>query len=330
MNYRFVGDTGLRVSELCLGTMPFGGSADEETSRQQFEAARRAGINIFDTADVYNGGRSEELLGRFITDCRDEVVVATKAYFPTGDGPNDRGNSRFHLVRAVEESLRRLGTDRIDLLYLHRFDDRTSLHESLRSLDDLVRSGKVLYLGASNFAAWQIAKARGISMREGLARFVAIQPMYNLVKRQAEVEILPMAQSEDLAVFPYSPLGGGLLSGKYGPDQRPDDGRLVDNPMYQVRYGSPDYYSIAGHFAEFAGDHGMHPVSLAIAWVGAHPAVTAPIIGGRNLEQLKPALDSVHIDIDDELREAISELSPTPAPATDRNEERSEHTFGER
>ncbi len=175
-------------------------------------------------------------------------------------------------------------------LDLHRFDNKTALHETLRALDDLVSSGKVLYLGASNFAAWQIARALGISELHGWAKFVAIQPMYNLVKRQAEVEILPMAKAEQLGVFPYSPLGGGLLTGKYG----------------------------------------VHPVSLAIAWVSAHPAVCAPIIGARNTEQLTPALDSVDVDITNELYDALAALAPTPPPATDRNEERSEHNYGSR
>ena len=207
-----LGGTGVRISRLCLGTMPFGGDADEATSAAQFRAARDAGINIFDTADIYNGGRSEEILGRLVADQRDEVVIASKAYFPTGKDPNARGSSRLHLVRAVEASLRRLATDRIDVFYLHRFDDDTPLEESLRALDDLVHQGKILYPAASNSAAWQIAKGLGLCAAGGWASFVCVQPMYNLVKRQAEVEILPMAASEHLAVLPYNPLGGGLLS----------------------------------------------------------------------------------------------------------------------
>lgn len=328
MKYKYMGDTGLKVSELCLGTMPFGGQADRETSRALFEAARDAGVNFFDTADVYNGGASEEILGELVADCRDEVVLATKAYFPTGPGPNARGSSRYHLVRAVEASLKRLKTDRIDLLYLHRFDDETSLEETLRALDDLVRSGKVLYLGASNFAAWQVMKALGLSRQHGWSPFVAIQPMYNLVKRQAEVELLPMARSERLGIFPYSPLGGGLLTGKYGVHKKPESGRLVESDQYQYRYGEAGMYQVAEDFTALATELGVHPVSLAIAWVGAQ--VTAPIIGARNTEQLGPALKSVDVALDAELVERIAGLSPAPPPATDRNEEGTEFAYGTR
>ncbi len=330
MKYRFVGRTGLRVSQLCMGTMSFGSTADDKASREIFDAARDRGVNFFDTANVYNGGRSEELLGQFIAPCRDEVVLATKAYFPTGPGPNARGSSRYHLVRAVEDSLRRLNTDRIDLFYLHRFDEETALDETLRALDDLIRDGKILYLGASNFAAWQTARALGLSEAKGWSKFVAIQPMYNLVKRQAEVELLPMAEAESLGVFPYSPLGGGLLTGKYSSATAADQGRLVENKVYEVRYADQSYFDIARRFTDLAHDLGVHPVSLAIAWSGAHRAVTAPIIGARNADQLGPALDSVDVEITDDLYERIASLSPTPPPATDRNEERTEHTFGSR
>jgi len=328
--YRFLGDTGVKISPLCLGTMSFGGDADPDTAARMFRRCRERGINAFDCANVYEDGRSEEILGDLIADCRDEVVITTKAYFPTGDGPNDRGASRYHLVRAVENSLRRLGTDRIDVLFIHRFDEKTALHETLRALDDLVRQGKVLYLGASNFAAWQVMKALGLQRREGLPPFHVLQPMYNLTKRQAEVEILPMADNEDLGVLSYSPLGGGLLTGKYGVDRQPDEGRLVENPMYRTRYGAEVHYQVAERFTEFAASHGYDPVPLAVAWVTSHPAVTAPIIGGRNLEQLEGSLAALDIDMTPDLRSEISSLSPTPPPATDRVEERSEHTYGDR
>jgi aryl-alcohol dehydrogenase-like predicted oxidoreductase len=329
-SHRFLGDTGVKISPLCLGTMSFGGDADPETAARMFRRCRERGINAFDCANVYEDGRSEEILGELIADCRDEVVITTKAYFPTGDGPNDRGASRYHLVRAVENSLRRLGTDRIDVLFVHRFDEKTALHETLRALDDLVRQGKVLYLGASNFAAWQVMKALGLQHREGWTPFHVLQPMYNLTKRQAEVELLPMAESEHLGVLSYSPLGGGLLTGKYGRNQRPDEGRLVENPMYQTRYGAEVHYEVADRFTDFAASHGYDPVPLAVAWVMSHPAVTAPIIGGRNLEQLKGSLAALDIDMTPDLRSEISSLSPTPPPATDRVEERSDHTYGDR
>ncbi|MCB9730528.1 MAG: aldo/keto reductase [Deltaproteobacteria bacterium] len=330
MEYRFVGRTGMRVSKLALGTMAFGTDADERTSEAIFQRALDAGINHFDTADVYGGGRSEELLGRFIRPHRDRLVLATKAYFPSADDPNARGASRYHLVRAVEGSLRRLGTDRVDLLYVHRHDAFTAPEETLRALDDLVRSGKVLYPALSNYAAWQAMQAVGLTERMGLARPVCIQPMYNLVKRQAEVELLPMAEAVGLGVFPYSPLGGGLLSGKYGTHARPASGRLVDNAMYQTRYGDPQHYTTAERFDALARERGHHPVSLAIAWVAHHPAVTAPLIGARNLEQLEPALAAADLPMDDALHAEIAALSPTPPPATDRNEERSAHNYGAR
>ena len=325
--YRLLGRTGLRVSPLAMGTMSFGNEADESTSKALYARAREAGINVFDCADVYAKGRSEVILGKLIASERDDVVLTTKAYFPTGSGPNARGTSRYHLVRAVEASLTRLGTDRIDVFFLHRFDDDTDLEETLRALEDLVRAGKILYPAVSNFAAWQTMKALGIQRARGLGPMVAIQPMYNLVKRQAEVELLPMARSEGLGVFPYSPLGGGLLTGKYGEDARPEMGRIVDDPMYATRYGATNDFVVASRFTELARSRGVHPVSLAIAWVAAHPAVTAPLLGARNLEQLEPALKATEVAMDDELYQAIAALSPTPPPATDRNEERSAHTY---
>ena len=329
-SYRYLGDTGVKVSPLCMGTMTFGGPADRETSAAMFRRCRKAGINVFDCANVYEDGRSEEILGELVADCRDEVVLTTKAYFPVGDDPNARGASRYHLVRAVENSLQRLDTDRIDVLFVHRFDEQTRLDETLRALDTLVQQGKVLYLGASNFAAWQVMKALGRQRAEGWTPFHVMQPMYNLTKRQAEVELLPMARSEHLGVLSYSPLGGGLLTGKYGVDRRPDDGRLVENPMYQTRYGADVHYEVAGRFVAFAEEHGYDPVALAVAWVAHHPAVTAPIIGARTLDQLDGSLGALEIDMTDALRSEISALAPTPPPATDRVEERSDHTYGDR
>jgi aryl-alcohol dehydrogenase-like predicted oxidoreductase len=310
--------------------MSFGGDADEETSAALFHRCREAGINFFDCADVYQGGNSEEILGRLIADCRDEVVITSKAYFPTSDDINARGATRYHIMRAVEASLRRLNTDFIDVYFIHRFDDITPLEETLSALDNLVRQGKILYPAASNFAAWQVAKALGISAKEGWAPFACIQPMYNLVKRQAEVEILPMAFSEGLGVISYSPLGGGLLTGKYGTSRRPESGRLVVNKMYQIRYGDPCYYEITESFTHLAQERGYDPVALAVAWVGSHPAITAPIIGARNLNQLEGSLKALEVEMTPELRAEISALSPEPPPATDRNEERTPFNFGVR
>ncbi|MGH7572702.1 MAG: aldo/keto reductase [Gemmatimonadota bacterium] len=322
MKYFFLGDTGVQVSSLALGTMTFGGAADAETSRAIFERCREVGINLFDCANVYENGLSEEILGELVADCRGEVLVTSKAFFPMGEDPNAQGASRRHLRQAVEGSLRRLRTDRIDLYFIHRFDGKTELEETLRALDDLVSEGKIVYTAASNFAAWQVEKALGISALRGFVRFKALQPMYNLVKRQAEVEILPMAEAENLAVFPYSPLGGGLLTGKYARETQPESGRLVESEMYRIRYR--DTYDTAERFATFAKEHGWEPATLAVAWVASHPAVTAPLIGARNLKQLEDSLAALEIDMTPELRAEISALSPDPPPATDRNDERSE------
>ena len=323
-----MGKTGLRVSQLVFGTMSFGGDANAATSEALFHACLDAGVNTFDCADVYSGGEAERILGRLAAPHRDSLVLTTKAYFPTGQDANARGSSRYHLTNAVNESLRRLNTDRIDLLFLHRFDDHTDLEQSLRAIEDLIRQGKVLYPAVSNFSAWQTMKALGIAERLNLNPLVAIQPMYNLVKRQAEVELLPMAKHERVGVFPYSPLGGGLLSGKYTQTERPQSGRLVDNSMYQVRYGDADYFRCAQAFVALARALNVHPVSLAIAWVMAHPAVTAPIIGARSVEQLQPALQAVDVEMTPDLHARISGLFPSPPPATDRNEEASRHHYG--
>ena len=318
MRYRLLGRTGVQVSELCYGCMSFGGDADEAMSARMYRASREAGINFFDTADQYNKGRSEEILGELARGHREELVIATKSFNPTGEDLNARGNSRRHIARAVEKSLKRLQTDRVEILYLHQQDPLTPLEESMRALEDLVRAGKVLYPALSNHSAWQTQLALGVQERAGWARLQVIQPMYNLVKRQAEVEILPMARANDVAVVPYSPAAAGLLSGKYLEKQ---SGRLVTNKMYEARYGEPWMHEVAAKFVAFCRSRGLHPVSTAVAWVAAHPAVTAPIIGARSLEQLQASLDSVKIEMSPALRAEIAALSRTPPPATDRSEE---------
>ena len=322
MEYVLLGRTGVKVSSLCFGTMSFGGEADEAESAKMYGACRELGINFFDCADAYSKGRAEEILGMLMAGDRDDLVITSKCFNPTSGDVNARGGNRRHIPRAVEASLRRLGTDRLDVLFMHRWDETTPLEETLRALEDLVRDGKVLYLGASNYSAWQVAKGLGISERRGWARFDVIQPMYSLVKRQVESEILPLARSEQLGVITYSPVGGGLLSGKYAPGVRPESGRIVSNEQYATRYGEDWVYETAGAFTELARAKGVHPVSLAVAWVAAHPDVTCPIIGARNLEQLGPSLDALEVDMTAELRDEISALSRPPAPATDRLEER--------
>jgi aryl-alcohol dehydrogenase-like predicted oxidoreductase len=320
MKYRILGRSGVKVSPLCFGTMTFGGDADETTSAALFARCRDAGINFFDTADAYAYGRSEEILGRLMKDCRDELVVASKFSSSTRKGDvNAGGGTRRHIREAVEGSLRRLGTDRIDLYYVHFPDPDTPIEETLRALDDLVHQGKVLYLGISNFPAWQVATALGISAREGLARFECVQPMYSLVKRQAEVELLPLAQHADLGVCPYNAIGGGVLSGKYAGED-PREGRLRDNPRYRARYSQEWLPDAVARFVAYARAHGYHPVSLAVAWVSAHPAVTAPLVGARTVPQLEDSLRSLDIRLTPEQWAEIAALVPHPGVATDRTE----------
>ena len=318
MKFKPLGRTGVQVSELCFGTMTFGGDADEPTSTALYKACRDAGINFYDCADQYNKGRSEEILGRLIKGHREDLVITTKCFNPSGDDINARGNSRRHVTRAVEASLKRLQTDRVDVLFLHQFDPRTPFDESMRALEDMVRAGKVLYPAVSNWSAWQTQKAVDLQERNNWARLQVIQPMYNLVKRQAEVEVLPMAASNGIGVISYSPAAAGLLSGKYSGDA---SGRLKTNKQYTARYGEPWVFEVADKFVAFCKQRGMHPVSAAVAWTGAHPAITAPIIGARSVEQLQASLDSVKIDMTPTLREELSALSRTPPPATDRLEE---------
>jgi aryl-alcohol dehydrogenase-like predicted oxidoreductase len=319
MQYRVLGRTGVRVSRLCFGTMSFGGDADEASSAAMYRACREAGINFFDTADQYNKGRSEEILGGLARGHRDELVIATKCFNPSGSDINARGGSRRHISRAIEASLKRLQTDRVEVLFLHQQDALTPLEETLRAMEDLVRAGKVLHPGLSNHSAWQTQRALDLQEREGWARLQLIQPMYSLVKRQAEVEILPMAEANGVGVIAYSPSGGGLLSGKYA--DKSAQGRLVSNKMYETRYGEAWMHEVAARFAAFCTHRGWHPMSAAVAWVGAHPAVTAPIIGARSVEQLKASLDSVKIEMTPDLRAELAALSRTPPPATDRSEE---------
>ncbi len=321
MEYRNLGATGVKVSQLCFGTMSFGSDANLTEARKMYKAVRDLGVNFIDCADTYNKGKAEEILGKIVKGHREDLVITTKCFNKMGDDVNAGGGNRRHVSRAVEASLKRLGTDRVDVLFMHRFDKNAPLEEVLRGLEDVVRAGKVLYIGASNYAAWQVAKALGISAKNGWARFDVIQPMYNLVKRAAEAEMFPMALSENIGVITYSPVGGGLLSGKYGPKKRPKVGRIVDQKNYNTRYSADWEFETAGLFTEFAKKAGVHPVSLAVAWAGAHPGVTAPIVGARHVEQLEPSLKSMEIDMTQELWDNVAALSRTPAPATDRLEE---------
>ncbi|MBT8362167.1 MAG: aldo/keto reductase [Desulfobacterales bacterium] len=321
MEYRALGRTGVMVSKLCFGTMSFGAEADESMSKLMFHRCRDAGINFFDCADVYSKGRAEEILGSLIKDCRDAIVLVSKAHGRMGDDSNAKGLSRRHIMLAVEDSLRRLKTDRLDLYFAHKFDSLADMELTLRAFDDLVQQGKIIYPAVSNWAAWQIATALGISKAKGLSRFECMQPMYNLAKRQAETELLPLALAENMAVIPYNPMGAGLLSGKYGSERKPESGRLVKNSMYMKRYSLDAYYDIAERFTAYANKRDVHPATLAVAWVMSHPAVTAPIVGARNVEQLEASLAAADLEMTEEWRAEITALSIAPTPATDRLEE---------
>jgi aryl-alcohol dehydrogenase-like predicted oxidoreductase len=327
MKYKVLGKTGVLVSELCLGTMSFGSEADEAESTRLFNRCREAGINFFDCSNNYGAGRAEEILGKLISDCRDNVIITSKVSQRVGADMNALGSSRRHIMLAVEQSLSRLKTDHIDIYFIHHFDPLTDMSETLRALDDLVRQGKVLYLGVSNWAAWQIAKALGISEKNVLARFECIEPMYNLLKRQAEVEILPLAESEKIGVIAYSPLAAGLLSGKYSKSVKPSVGRIIEKNQYSKRYSSPLYYEIVERFTHFAQELGVNPVTLAISWVKSHPAITAPIIGARSITQLESSLAAAEFNMEPEIYERISNLSIKPANATDRLEEELDAKF---
>lgn len=318
MRKTLLGTTGLHVSELCFGTMSFGGDSDRAASKAVFKRCMDAGINFFDCASNYAGGKSEEILGALIEKHRHELIITTKFASQSYKDPLFRAASRRSLIQTVERSLRRLRTDYIDVLFVHRVDWDTEVEETVRALDDLVRQGKILYPAASNWPAWRIMKALAIARQEGRTPFRVLQPMYNLLKRQAESELLPMAQSEGLGVIPFSPIAGGLLSGKYAGKSKPKVGRLLTNLRYQERYSDPAIKQAIDRFMAFAKAQGYHPVSLAVAWVAGHPGISAPIIGARNLKQLEDSLRAVDIEMTPDLWKELSDLAvPEPYP-TDR------------
>ncbi len=319
MKYTTLGTTGVEVSRLCFGTMSFGGDADEAMSARMFNRCRQAGINFFDCANIYSQGKAEEILGRLIKPCRDELVITSKVGL--GEGPV-RGLSRRNIMFQVEQSLHRLGTDHLDIYFCHHRDPKTDVEETLTAMTDLVRQGKVLYLGISNWSAWQIAEAFGLAELKNLAKASVLQPMYSLAKRAAEIEILPMAQAMNLGVIPYSPLGAGLLTGKHKASQKDVQGRLATNKMYASRYQLREYYELGERFSNYAQKAGVHPATLAVAWVMAHEAVTAPIIGARNTEQLEASLAAADYEMSPRQWKEISDLTAPVPLATDRDEER--------
>jgi len=314
MEYRRLGGTGLMVSELCLGCMTFGRETDEEGAKEIVGRFLEAGGNFIDTADVYSKGVSEEITGRAIREVRDDVILATKVRFPMGDGPNDVGLSRKHVTQGCEDSLRRLGTDYIDLYQVHCWDAATPLEETLSALTDLVRGGKVRYIGVSNFTAWQIMKSVGVSEINGLERFACLQPQYSLVERNVEYEVLPTCEEEGLGVIPWSPLGGGFLSGKYRRDERPpEDSRIAgaEEPMeeYWDRRATERNWAAVDVVGEIAEATGKSYAQVSLNWLLRQPAVTAPIIGVRTMKQLEDNLGAAGWKLDDDQVRRLSEAS---------------------
>ena len=321
MEYRQLGRSGLRVSALALGTMTFGGrggfaktgATDVAGARHQIDLAIDAGVNLIDTADVYSGGLSEEIIGQAIAGRRDQLLLATKARMRMGDGPNDAGLSRHHLIRACEASLRRLGTDYIDLYQVHEWDGQTPLEETLEALDTLVRSGKVRYIGCSNYAGWQLLKALGTSERYGYQRFISQQIYYSLQARDAEYELIPASLDQGLGVLVWSPLAGGLLSGKYrrGQDTPAGTRRLAGWDEPPVR-NEEQLYDTIEVLVEIAEAHAVSPAQVALAWLRGKPAITSLVVGARTDEQLLDNLRSAELSLSDEQQARLDAVSMPP------------------
>jgi 1-deoxyxylulose-5-phosphate synthase len=316
MQIRRLGRTGLKVSEICLGTMTFGHQSDERTSFDILDKAAAHGVTFLDCADVYpvpptpeTAGRSEEILGRWLKGQREKFVVATKCRMRVGHGPNDEGLSRKHILKAAEDSLRRLGTDYVDLYQTHSPDPETPLEETLRALDDLVRSGKARYVGCSNYPAWQLALALGISERHGWARYDCVQPRYNLLFRDIEAELLPLCRDQGIGVIAYNPLAGGFLTGKYRDHKaqgKPESGRFAlgkTGELYRDRYWQHAQFEAVDHLAKFFESRGKALVQVAASWVLQQPGITSAIIGASRAEQLEQSLTAIDLKLDDEEKE---------------------------
>ncbi|MDP5085990.1 MAG: aldo/keto reductase [Yoonia sp.] len=301
---------GTPVSRLTFGTMQFGGTADATESKAMFDAARAAGINHFDTAVGYTGGASEKILGALIKANRDDIYLATKVGYVGG-------GSRANITKHFDICRQQLQQDEVDLLYMHRFDDDTPLEETFSTLAELQSQGAIRHIGVSNYAAWQVMKAQAVAKSLG-TRIDAIQPMYSLVKRQSEVEIFPMAVDQGITIIPYSPLGGGLLTGKYS---KGETGRLTDDERYKARYDQRWMHEAAVGLAALGTELGVSPATLAVAWAASHPAKPLPIISARSAAQLVPSLAAADFEMSEALYARIAALSIAPPPATDRLEE---------
>ena len=325
MNTRFLGNTGVRVSELCFGAMTFGGKGywknigqvEQQEADELVNLAMDAGINFFDTADIYSEGRSEEILGKALGKKRNDIVLATKVRGRSGPGPNDVGLSRKHIIESCDASLRRLGTDYIDLYQVHSFDGRTPLEETLRALDDLVRSGKVRYLGASNFAGWQLMKALAISDAQNLERFVTLQAFYSLIARDLENELVPLSLDQKLGILTWSPLGGGFLTGKYRRGQpRPEGARRSDATDQFLQFDEARGFDIVDELEKIAGQHQATITQAALNYLLRKPGVTSVIIGAKTKAQLEDNLKTTtwEMTADEVARLDASSMPPRAYP----------------
>ena len=321
MEYTRLGNTGLMVSKLCLGCMTYGRPTDrwpwalnEEQSRPFIQKALELGINFFDTADVYSAGASEEVVGRALRDftSRDEVVIATKVHGEMGPGPNDKGLSRKHILSAIDASLKRLGTDYVDLYQIHRWDYNTPIEETLEALNDVVRAGKARYIGASSMYAWQFAQALYTADRNGWARFVSMQPQYNLVYREEEREMLPFCADQKIGVIPWSPLARGLLTGNRS-KERNETERAKTDKFGQSLYSRDDDFVVADGVTALAKERGVPATQIALAWVFAKPVITAPIIGASKPGHLEDAVGALSIQLsDEEIKRLEAPYQPHP------------------
>ena len=321
MEYRQLGNSGLRVSVLTLGTMTFGGvgwssmvgSTDVDGAQRQIGMCLDAGVNLIDTADVYSAGASEEIVGQALGGRRDDVLLATKVRMPMGDGPNDAGLSRHHVIRGCEASLRRLGTDYIDLYQVHEWDGQTPLEETLGALDSLVQSGKVRYVGASNYAGWQLMKALGIAERDGLPRFVSQQIHYSLQARDAEYELVPLSLDQGLGILVWSPLAGGLLSGKYRrSDPNPEGTRRFAGWDEPPVYDEDKLYDTIDVLVEIGQSRGLSAARIALAYLIGQPGVTSVVVGARTDEQLADNLAAASVTLTDDERARLDDVSAMP------------------
>jgi aryl-alcohol dehydrogenase-like predicted oxidoreductase len=310
MNYRNLGKSGLKVSQLCLGTNNFGGQINEEASLKIVNKALDCGINVIDTANIYTDGKSEEIIGKAVKGRRDEVTIATKVGFGTIEGPNQSGLSRKHILNQVEHSLKSLQTDFIDVYYMHRFDPETPLEETLRTFDYLVRQAKVRYIACSNFAAWQIAKANEICENHSWEKLIAVQPPYNLLQRDIEEDIIPYSQQEGLGILTYTPLMGGFLTGKYSKASPPPAGsRFEYNPRLWKHASQESNFALLEQIENMADDVGIPVSKLAIAWILKNPAITAPVVGASSVEQVEENSRIVEINLDNGTYQRLNELT---------------------